>query len=816
MQKSKKFFALLLSVLLILGTVSATVISVSAKSFGDVDPASKYSEQIEILSDMGIIVGTAENEFSPNANVSREQMALLLYRLMTGKDNAGRVNTSPFADLYEPVYNGAISWANANGFILGTSATTFDPKGGITLQDAIAMITRALGQTNDKTAAGYPWSYIDIGTRLGLMTELEDLEYTDTLTRAQTAAILFNALTADYLIANNTSGTTVTRVTTVLAEIYGYIAGTAQIVATNNSSLQGYDKVVKNGYLLALIDGTPTHILASELGINGDETSRLGESFTVFFKTNASTGISSVLASAESGKVEKHTSFTYDSGKTFIKLGDVKYNVVESFSGATATNANELIVYQVQSNGNFTKLASNAALAALEGYFSLKLIYPAGSTAAKTAIFMPLSIGELDITGGSISIAGNKTAQELTGGFVNPDGAKDGDYVLFNYSADTSRLVIEEKLDVVKGVQVSRKTSTSAVVGGKTYQLGVKGTSQDAPSVHASLTVGQTVDLVVFGDRIVAAYANGVAASTTYNYLIATSDIIPVVSDGKILNYMTAFIGGSEKGVHITNSSVTVGEVYRYTDRDGVLTLTAPAESGFASSEAIKTVIDNASSVTVGKGSNVYFTLSGSGADLDFITDSDTLIIVKTDSGFVYRRGVLSSDIRVNDGAKVVAVAKDCQGSVECLSFLYVSSGSVDRAISDVNYVQVLSSDGSELIDGDELYVYRAYSFKTGKIEAFYSESAALENGKSYLMNENGNISSVEKALTSGTVNGLAGNVITIGTASYNLASDAQISKIEASVSGHTVRTMTASELYDLDVSFIASGNVITHIIVNG
>lgn len=811
MQKSKKLFALLLSVLMILGTVSATVISGSAKSFDDVAPESQFSEQIEILSDMGIILGTSENEFSPNANVSREQMAMLLYRLMTGKDNAGRINTSPFTDLYEPVYNGAISWANANGFIYGTTVTTFNPRGGITLQDALAMVTRALGQTNDKTAAGYPWSYIDIGTRIGLTNGLEKVEYTDTLTRAQTAALLFNALTADYIVANNTSGTTVTRVTTVLSEVYGYKAGVAQIVATNNASLTPYDKVVKNGYVLALIDGTPTHVLASDLGIKDDVTSHIGEQFTVFYKTNATTGISSVLASAKYGKTEKFNSFSYDTGKTYVKIGDVKYKVVENYSNATATNANELIVYMVQSNGTYTKVASNEALIALEGYFTIKMISD-GAT-SRTAVFTPLSIGELKITNGAINIAGNKTTNELTGGFVNANGAQNGDYVLYNYGADSSRLVIEHKLEVVKGVQVSRKTATTAVVGGKTYQLGVTGTSQNASAVHSSLNVGDTVNLVVFGNSIIAAYASGNTASSSYNYLIATSDLIPVVYNGKIVNYMTAFVGGGDMGVHVSNSSVTVGQVYRYTEKDGVLTLVAPDASEFASSDAIKTVINSASSVTIGKGSNVYFTLSGSGADLDFITDSDTIIIVKTANGYVYRRGVLSSDIRVVDGARVVAVAQNCQGDIEKLDFLYVSNGSIDTATSLVNYVTVLSSDGSELVDGKALYVYNVYNFANGKIQAFYSESSSLTPSKTYLLDEHGNISSTEKSLESGTVNGIAGNVITIGPASYTLASDVTISHVESGANGHTVKNLTATELYGMTVSFIANGSTITHII---
>ena len=127
MLKLRKPLAVLLAILMVSALALSSVITSSAKDFSDVAPDNAYAAQIDMLSDIGVIVGTTDTEFSPNEKVTREQMALLLYRLMTGKDNAGRVNTSPFLDLYEPTYNGAISWAYAGGYILGTSETTFDP-----------------------------------------------------------------------------------------------------------------------------------------------------------------------------------------------------------------------------------------------------------------------------------------------------------------------------------------------------------------------------------------------------------------------------------------------------------------------------------------------------------------------------------------------------------------------------------------------------------------------------------------------------------------------------------------------------------------
>ena len=148
-----KILSPLLAAMLVAGSGTMTF----AKNYDDVDSDHKAKTEISILSDIGVIKGTADGEFSPNDLVTREQMATFLFRLMLGRDDAGRVNTTGFTDLYEPYYNGAISWANAAGYLLGTSKTTFNPKGGITKQDAMTMLVRALGQDNDKMNAGYPW-----------------------------------------------------------------------------------------------------------------------------------------------------------------------------------------------------------------------------------------------------------------------------------------------------------------------------------------------------------------------------------------------------------------------------------------------------------------------------------------------------------------------------------------------------------------------------------------------------------------------------------------------------------------------------------
>ncbi len=824
MLKLKKTLAMFLAVLMVSAGALSAVITTSAKDFSDVAPDNDFAAQIDMLSDIGVIKGTTDTEFSPNEKVTREQMALLLYRLMTGKDNSGRVNTSPFKDLYEPDYNGAISWAHANGFILGTSANTFEPTGGIILQDAIAMITRALGQTNDKTNAGYPWSYIDIGNRLGLTEGLENISYEQTLTRAQTAAILHNAITADYIITKTVSGTTIPVVTTVLRYVYGYESGTAFITATNTFALPGTTTVIRNGYAEIDIvndngDIDAAYIKVSDLGISGDVNEYLGESFRVFYNVNERTGIASVLGAANESHAKDVNAFTVGSGNSFVQIDGVKYNVVETYSDSTATNANELLVFLYDEDATLSPVTTNAALAELGGFFNMKLIYDGGSEIASRAILMPLTHAELDITNaGAINAAGGLKESELTGGLINRDGAKDGDRVLYYFNNEAKRLVIEEKLQKILNVKVTRLSATSAIIGGKTFALGVAGTDFTAEAVAAKLNVGESYDIIVRAGAVIDASAASGEEAYASTYLIAMSTATPVVHKDRVCYFMTANIGGKNVNVYVTNASVVNGDVYRYeADEDGILTLTSADNDKFAQSGELKTVIDSASSATIAKDSNVYYTLTNGETVNKFITDADTVIVVKNASGIAYKTGAYASTFTVNDGAKIVAVMKDSTGSVETLKYLYISNGSLGSALDTASFVKVLEKTATEQVNGSAMTVYTVYNFANGKIETLYSESASLSVGTSYLLNENGHITESEKSLASGEVTGYAGNTITIGDATYTLAEGAIISEIEVSSSGEfSAKALTSSEVYGKNVSFVADGNIISRIIVNG
>ncbi len=209
MRNFKKFLTLVLAVMMV---VSMVALNTSAAKFTDVDTSNEYlNKAVTLLSNIGVIKGTSETEFSPDELVTREQMAAFIYRLMKkGKSQEGGTNTSTFTDLEDPTFFFMVSWANSQNIIKGTSATTFDPKGSIVLQDAYTMVVRALGYEKEETLP-YPFGYIEAaeGEDVELGEGLDSsIAYTDALTRGDVAIILYNAFFAKL-------GTTSTRQTTI-------------------------------------------------------------------------------------------------------------------------------------------------------------------------------------------------------------------------------------------------------------------------------------------------------------------------------------------------------------------------------------------------------------------------------------------------------------------------------------------------------------------------------------------------------------------------------------------------------------------------
>lgn len=125
--------------------------SASFNKFGDVNADEWYGAAVAWASENGIVNGVSENEFAPNDNLTREQMAAIIYRYIKfkGKDVSVGENTNILsytdAESVSEYAVEAICYAVGSGLMKGDSETTLNPSGTATRAGTATIIMRLFG-----------------------------------------------------------------------------------------------------------------------------------------------------------------------------------------------------------------------------------------------------------------------------------------------------------------------------------------------------------------------------------------------------------------------------------------------------------------------------------------------------------------------------------------------------------------------------------------------------------------------------------------------------------------------------------------------
>ncbi len=110
-------------------------------TFVDVKPNQWYTQAVAWAAKYGVVNGVGHGMFEPDGNVTREQMAAILYRYANGVgiDTSARGNLAAFPDRNQVSSYAvdALSWCNAMGIIGGTK------EGGVDYLDPQGFATRA-------------------------------------------------------------------------------------------------------------------------------------------------------------------------------------------------------------------------------------------------------------------------------------------------------------------------------------------------------------------------------------------------------------------------------------------------------------------------------------------------------------------------------------------------------------------------------------------------------------------------------------------------------------------------------------------------
>ena len=102
-----------------------------------------YHEAIDEALNKGLVNGMTEDLFQPEGTLTRAQFVTILHRLAGCPDSS---QDTPFTDLRSgSFYEEAVRWAYEKGYINGTSQSTFSPNAPLTREMAAAILWRMAG-----------------------------------------------------------------------------------------------------------------------------------------------------------------------------------------------------------------------------------------------------------------------------------------------------------------------------------------------------------------------------------------------------------------------------------------------------------------------------------------------------------------------------------------------------------------------------------------------------------------------------------------------------------------------------------------------
>ena len=122
------------------------VTSADSAGFTDVAASDWYATAVNWAASEGIVGGFGDGTFQPNAAITREQMASILYRYAEykGLDVSARTDLSHYSDQPSVWAEDVMQWAVAEGLLAGVTDDQLQPQGQATRAQVAAILQRFL------------------------------------------------------------------------------------------------------------------------------------------------------------------------------------------------------------------------------------------------------------------------------------------------------------------------------------------------------------------------------------------------------------------------------------------------------------------------------------------------------------------------------------------------------------------------------------------------------------------------------------------------------------------------------------------------
>lgn len=186
------------------GLVSIFILNTAVFAFNDVNTAGVMptDRAIMSLSEKNIIMGYDDGCFHPEKNISRAEMATIIYRAKYGQIPPQQDSVA-FEDMQNHWAAGYVAQAVSDGIVSGVDDKHFMPDSDVTNEQVLKMLVCMKGlQTEAEERGGYPNGYVLTAVYHGFMDDIEVVMsenakssyQTEPATRGNAAIMLYNAL----------------------------------------------------------------------------------------------------------------------------------------------------------------------------------------------------------------------------------------------------------------------------------------------------------------------------------------------------------------------------------------------------------------------------------------------------------------------------------------------------------------------------------------------------------------------------------------------------------------------------------------------
>ena len=156
----KKLLAMVLALVMTL----SLAVSANAAFKDDTKISDDYAEAVAVLNGMGVFKGYEDGSFKPEGNITRAEVATIVYRIYTAdvakNDKSGLYATyNKFSDMAGAGWaQGYIGYCANASLVKGYPDGTFKPSGKVTGYEVLAMILRAVGYDKNNEFSGADWA----------------------------------------------------------------------------------------------------------------------------------------------------------------------------------------------------------------------------------------------------------------------------------------------------------------------------------------------------------------------------------------------------------------------------------------------------------------------------------------------------------------------------------------------------------------------------------------------------------------------------------------------------------------------------------